>query len=226
MRTPWFRAYSTERSCSTPRPGSRHLEHLLEGDPRQLAGLGDDPRVGAVDAGDVGVDLADAGAKRRGEGDGGGVGAAAAERGDVAAVGGDALEAGDEDDPVLLQRLGDAVGADVDDPRLGVGGVGDDPRLRAGQRDRLVAHVVDRHRGQRAGDPLPGREQHVHLPRDRALGDLVRLLDQFVGRLAAGREHGDDAVAGLAGGDDPPRGALDLLGAGDRGATELHHDDV
>ncbi len=30
----------------------------------------------------------------------------------------------------------------------------------------------------------------------------------------------------LAGGDDPPRGALDLLGAGHRGAAELHHDDV
>ena len=54
----------------------------------------------------------------------------------------------------------------------------------------------------------------------------VRLGDQLVGRLAAGGEHGDDAVAGLAGGDDPPRGALDLLGAGDRGAAELHHDDV
>ena len=58
------------------------------------------------------------------------------------------------------------------------------------------------------------------------LGDLLRLRDQFVGRLAPRREHGDDPVAGLAGGDDPPRGALDLLGAGHRGAAELHHDDV
>ena len=88
-----------------PGAGGRHLEHLLEGDAGELAGVGDDPRVGAVDAGDVGVDLADAGVERGGEGDGGGVGAAAAERGDVAAVGRDALEAGDEDDPVLLQRL-------------------------------------------------------------------------------------------------------------------------
>ena len=30
-------------------------------------------------------------------------------------------------------------------------------------------------------------------------------------------------LPGLARGDDPPRGALDLLGAGDRGAAELHH---
>ena len=58
------------------------------------------------------------------------------------------------------------------------------------------------------------------------LGDLERLGDQLVGRLAARREHGDHAVARLARGDDPPRGALDLLGAGDGGAAELHHDDV
>ena len=151
-----------------PGPGGRHLEHLLVGDMGQLAGVGDDPRVGAEDAGDVGVDLADAGVEGGGERDRGRVGAAPPQRGDVAAVGGDALEAGDEDDPVLLERLADAVGADVDDPRLRVGGVGDDPGLGAGQRDRLVAHVVDRHRAERAGDPLAGREQHVHLAGHRA----------------------------------------------------------
>ena len=85
------------------RPRGRHLEHLLVGDGRQLARVGDDPRVGAEDAGDVGVDLADLGVEGGGEGDRGRVGAAAAERGDVAAVGRDALEAGDEDDPVLAR---------------------------------------------------------------------------------------------------------------------------
>ena len=90
----------------------------------------------------------------------------------------------------------------------------------------LWPEVVDRHRAESAGDPLPGREQHVHLARVRALRDLERLGDELVGRLAPRREHGDDTAAGLAGGDDPPRGALDLLGAGDGGAAELHHDDV
>ena len=52
------------------------------------------------------------------------------------------------------------------------------------------------------------------------------MRDQLVGGLAARREHRDDPAARLAGGDDPPRGALDLLGAGNRGAAELHHDDV
>ena len=77
----------------------------------------------------------------------------------------DALEAGDQHDLVLLERRPDAVGAHVEDPRLGVRVVGDDPRLRAGQRDRPVAEVVDRHRAQRARDPLAGGQQHVHLAR-------------------------------------------------------------
>jgi hypothetical protein len=89
-----------------------------------------------------------------------------------------------------------------------------------------VAEVVDRHRAQRAGDPLAGREQHVHLARVGRRRDLLGHRDQLVGRLAARREHGDDAVAGLALGDDAPRRALDPLGVGDRGAAELHHDRV
>ena len=65
-----------------------------------LRASGHDARVGGVDAVDVGVDLA-AGVERRGERDGGGVGAAAADRGDVHRLG-EALEAGDDDDPAAL----------------------------------------------------------------------------------------------------------------------------
>ncbi len=75
--------------------------------------------------------------------------------------------------------------------RLGVAAVGHDPRLRAGQRDRLVAEVVDHHRRQRAGHALAGREQHVHLARVRPLRDLVRERHQLVGVLAARRQDGD-----------------------------------
>ena len=67
------------------RAARRELEHLLERDLRRsLRALGDDARVGGVDAVDVGVDLADVGVERRGERDRGRVGAAAAERRDVA----------------------------------------------------------------------------------------------------------------------------------------------
>ena len=111
-----------------PRAAGGHLEHLLEGDHRQLARVGDDARVGAEDARDVGVDLAHVGADGGGERDSGGVRAAAAERGDVAG-GAHALEAGDQHDAIVLERLADAVGAHVKDAGLGVRGVGHNPRL-------------------------------------------------------------------------------------------------
>ena len=53
--------------------GAGHLEHLVEVDARQLAGLRHDARVGGEHAGDVGVDLARVGAERRGERRRGGV---------------------------------------------------------------------------------------------------------------------------------------------------------
>ena len=47
--------------------GAGHLEHLVEVDVGQLAGLRHDARVGGEHAGDVGVDLAAVGAERRGQ---------------------------------------------------------------------------------------------------------------------------------------------------------------
>ena len=55
-------------------------------------------------------------------------------------------------------------------------------------------------------------------------GDLVGRGDQLVGRLPARGQHRDDAVALLARGDDPPGGALEALGVGDGRPAELHHD--
>ena len=55
------------------------LEHLLVADDVELARVGHEARVGRVDAVDVGEDLAAVGAEPRGEGDGRGVGAAAAQ---------------------------------------------------------------------------------------------------------------------------------------------------
>ena len=98
----------------------RQLEHLLVGDRVEAAGVGHDARVGGEDAVDIGVDLADVGIHRGGERDGGRVGAAAAERGDVLGVRADALEAGDDRDvardraPTRIRRR------DVDDARLAV----------------------------------------------------------------------------------------------------------
>ena len=110
-----------------PAPGGRHLEHLLVADPGEPAGLGDDPGVGAEHPGDVGVDLADVGVERGGQGHRGGVGSAPAEGGDVP-FGRHALEAGHHRDPPCSQGPAQPVGLDLEDLGPGVHGVGDDAR--------------------------------------------------------------------------------------------------
>ena len=205
--------------------GRGQLEHLLVRDGVELARLGNEARVGREDALDVGVDLARVGLERGGERDRGRVRAAPAERRHLVR-GRDALEAGDEHDRALRERVVDPPRADLEHLRARVLGVGDDARLRAGERDRGVAEVVDRHRGERARDPFPDREQHVELARVRSRRDLVGQLDQVVGRPAHRREDADDVVSGLARGHEPPRDRLQPLRAGDRGTAELLDDEA
>ncbi len=133
---------------------------------------------------------------------------------------------GDEHDPVLGECLADPAGPHLDDLRLRVGPVGDDPGLRARERDGLVAEIVNRHRAERVRDPLAGRDEHVVLAWMRRGGDLVREPDQLVRRLAHRRQDADDFRARLVGGDEPLRDALQLVGVADRGAPELHHQEA
>ena len=129
----------------------RELEHLLVGDALDLPRRGADVRVGRVDAVDVRVDLALVGADGRGDGDGARVGAAAAERRDVAGVV-DPLEAGDDGDlaavygdskifepsMVLMRALVNAPSVRILD-------------LVAEERPRLAALGLDGDRGERGG---------------------------------------------------------------------------
>ncbi len=209
-----------------PSPGGGHLEHLLEGDACQLARVRDYSWIGAEYTGNVGIDFAHLSADGGRERHRGCVRATAAERGDIAGGRRDALEAGDEHDPVLGQGGEDALGAHIDDARLGVRLVGHDSRLRARQRDGAVTEIVDRHRAQRAGDALSRGEQHVHLARVGSSGDLLGHRDQLVGRLAARGQNHHDAVAGLTLLDDARSGTLYPLSVGDRGTTELHYHDL
>src|SRR5690606_18607454 len=97
------------------------FEHRLIADALDLAGIGDDARVGGVDAVHIGVDLADLGADGGGDGDCAGVAAAAAEGGDVALIGG-ALEAGDDDDAAAVEFALNAIALDGADTGAGVDG--------------------------------------------------------------------------------------------------------
>ena len=207
------------------RAGGRHLEHLLVRDRRQLPGVRHDSRICREDAGNVGVDLA-RGTEGRGECDGGRVGAPAAERGHVHRVAGESLEAGDEDDLVLVESILHAIASDLANLGLHVSAVGEDPGLRPGQRERLLAEVVNRHRDEGTRDPLAGREQHVELACIRRRRDLVGEVDQPVGGLAHRRDRPDDAQPTLLRLDETSRDVLDLGRVGDRRAAELHHDGV
>ena len=204
------------------RAGRRHLQHLLERDHVELAGGRDEARVGGEDAAHVGVDLA-VGAERSRERDRGRVRAAASQRRDVV-VGRDTLEPRDEDDLLLVESLVDPPRADVDDLRLAVGRVRDDPGLRSRQRDRLVAEVVDGHRAECVRDPLADRDQHVELARVGPIRDPAREVEQLIRRVPHRGEHPDDAVPRLARRDQSSRHVLDHLGVGERRPAELHHD--
>ena len=152
--TRYLPANSTERICSTfePRLAISSISSKLT--VVQAARVGDDARVGGVDAVDVGVDQALGGLQRRGDRHRRGVRAAAAERGDVA-VGIDALEAGDDDDLAGGEIGADARIVDALDARLGVGDVGRDRHLPAGVADRGDAFGLQR--DARAGRPRPAR---------------------------------------------------------------------
>ena len=181
----------------------------------ELARFRHDAGVGRVDAVDVAVDLADVGVEGGGERDGRRVGAAATQRGDVAGVAVESLEARDDDDRALVERFTQADRRDVDDAGGAVRGIRDHARLAAGERARLEAHRVDRHRQQRHGDALAAREQHVELARGGDRRDLRREVEQLVGGVAHRAHRDDDVVPGAARVDDALRDALDALRVGD-----------
>ena len=118
--TLWLRANSTAAQGQHLAAGAGHLEHLVEVDVGELAGLRHDARVGGEHAGDVGVDLAGVGVERlRPAPTAVSVAAAATQRGDLL-VGADALEPGDDADLAGGQRLADPVALDLEDLGLAV----------------------------------------------------------------------------------------------------------
>ena len=123
------------------------------------------------------------------------------------------LEPGHDHHVPLAQGVADPPGSHVEDARLAVQGVGDDPRLRPGERLGRHPQVGDGHGQQRHGDALPRRQQHVHLPRRRVGGDPPGQRDQVVGAVPHGRDHHHHVVPGQPGrdhalGDTPDPGGI------------------
>jgi hypothetical protein len=87
-----------------------------------------------------------------------------------------------------------------------------------------VAKIVNRHRGERARDPLADGDEHVELARRRPIGDAAGEVEQLVGRATHRREDGDDTRAAFTRRHQAACDALELLRIRDGGAAELHHD--
>src|SRR5690606_20466941 len=86
-------------------------------------------RVGGVDPVDIGVDVADIGAKRDGHRNGAGVRSTAAQGRNAIAFQLEPLKAGDDGHLTLLQTLPDTVSADLLDAGCPVGAVSKDRDL-------------------------------------------------------------------------------------------------
>ena len=170
------------------------FEHFVVGNFLELARARHDARVGGVNAIDVRVNLAKVGLERRGQGDGRQVRTAAAQRGDLP-FGSLSLKTGDDDHVALIEQLMDLLGGDVLNLGLGVNAIGDDARLRAGQRHGRDIQGMQRHGRERDGGLLAGGQEHVHLALAGQRHDFLGQLDEIVGHAAHGGNDHDDLVA-------------------------------
>ena len=171
------------------RAGPRQLHDLLVGDGVQLAGPRDDARIGGEDPVHVLEDLAAVGLQGHGQGHRRGVGRPPP--GTVMSMSSvHPWKPATMGMAPRLQLPPDAGRVDLQDVGLGVEGVGDDPGLEPGQGRRVVALVVQGHRGQGRGDHLSGRPQQGHLPVAGLRRDLAGQGDQVVRGVPHGGDHG------------------------------------
>ena len=174
------------------------LQHLVKGDLIQLAGVAHLARVGRVNAFHIGKDLAAVCVQGCCNGNSAGVGAAAAQSGDVIHLV-QALEARHNDHTVALQLRRDALCLQAGDARLGIGAVGAEASLPAGQADGMAAQLIQCHGQQRNADLLAAGQQHIHFTGRRVVGDLPSLGDQVIGGIALSGHHHYYVIARVVG---------------------------
>ncbi len=117
-------------------------------------------------------------------------------------------------------------GPNVEDLGPGVLGVGDNPGLAAGEGVCRHAEVVQGHGQQGHGLALAGGDEHVHLPARAGGRHLGGQIEQLVGLLAHGADDHDDLVAAPPGPGHVVGHAAYAIGVGDRGAPELLHEQL
>ena len=177
--------------------GRGQLEHLVVGDFLEFAGVFHDSGIGGVNAVNVSVDLALVGLECASECDGSEIGAAAAQGGN-AAVGGDALKTGDDDDLAGGEVGLDIGGVDALDLGLGVDIVGNDAGLRTSVGNGGHAETVKGHGGEGDGLLFADGEELVHLALVGIIAHGFGAGDELVGDTGAGGDDDDDLVAVFA----------------------------
>ena len=202
---------------------TRELEHFLERDFVETPRLRDDPRIGSVDAVDVGVDLAFVRLERSGQRNARCIRAAAPQCRDVA-VGVDALKARDDDDRASVQVAAHPLPVDFQNTRLRKRAVGQHANLAAGVASRLQSKFGKRDREKPDRDLLAGCGDDVQLAGIRTCRQFVRKRQEPVG-LARHRRHDDDQPVPLPMEmRDAARDILDPLGRAHRCATVFLND--
>ena len=109
--------------------------------------------------------------------------------------------------------------------RQAIGGVGAEARLPARQGDHRVAHGLDGHGAQGAGDLLTGGQQHIHLPLGGVGVDLRGLGNQIIRGVALGGEDRHDPVAPAVGLGYDAGHVADAVGIRDGAAAEFLNDE-
>ena len=140
-------------------------------------------------------------------------------------VGRHALEARDDDDLALAELLDDARGVDRLDAGPVEGAIGADVALRAGERDRRHALILQREGKGGDRDLLSRCEKEIVIAAVRVLRDLPGKRDELVRGLSHRGDRHHDMRMRLEIGLHPCRNGKNLLGGGHRASTVLLHDD-
>ena len=201
----------------------RQFQHLIISNFFQLAGVGHDTGIGGIHTVYIRVDLAQAGLEGGCQRHSAGIGTSAAQCSHIA-VAVHALEAGDDDDAVLIQLCLNALGINLFDAGIRVDACGLNAHLPGRQGDAGQAHALQCHGAQGHGDLLAGGEQHIHLPLGGVGIDLLRLGDEIIGGVTLSGQDHDHVVARQIGLRDDAGDVADALGVLHRGTAEFLYD--
>lgn len=110
----------------------------------------------------------------------------------------DTLETCDHHHAAGLEVATDFLIVDLQDARLVVRAVGEDPHLVTGVGHRRNTALDQGHGQQGDGHLLAGGDDHIQFTRNRLIADLLGQVDQAIGFTAHRRQYNHQVIAGFA----------------------------